>query len=64
LLEQELGAALGRAWHERAAGEPKGYRNGTRERQLQGSFDPVELSVPRAQAWCRDRAVVLRRWVT
>ncbi len=34
LLEQELAAALGRARHERAAGEPKGYRNGTRERQL------------------------------
>ena len=49
LLEQELAAALGRARHERAAGEPKGYRNGTRERQLLGSFGPVELSVPRAR---------------
>ncbi len=41
LLERELTAALGRARHERADGEPKGYRNGTRERQLLGSFDPV-----------------------
>ena len=49
LLEQELAAALGRARHERAAGEPKGYRNGTRERQLLGSFGPIELSVPRAR---------------
>jgi transposase-like protein len=49
LLEQELTAALGRARHERAAGEAKGYRNGTRERQLLGSFGPVEVEVPRAR---------------
>ena len=49
LLEQELTAALGRPRHERAAGEPRGYRNGTRERQLLGSFGPVELEVPRAR---------------
>ena len=41
LLEQELTAALGRTRHERAEGEPAGYRNGTRERQLLGSFGPV-----------------------
>lgn len=49
LLEQELTAALGRTPHERAEGDLKGYRNGTRERQLLGSFGPVELSVPRAR---------------
>ena len=49
LLEQELATALGRTRHERADGEPKGYRNGTRERQLLGSFGPVTLSVPRAR---------------
>jgi transposase-like protein len=49
LLEQELTAALGRSRHERVAGEPKSYRNGTRERQLLGSFGPVEISVPRAR---------------
>jgi len=49
LLEQELTAALGRGKSERAAGEPKGYRNGTRERQLLGSFGPVEVEVPRAR---------------
>ncbi len=49
LLEQELAATLGRARHGRAKGEPVGYRNGTRERQLLGSFGPVKLSVPRAR---------------
>ena len=52
LLEEELTAALGgRAKHERAAAEegPKSYRNGTRERQLLGSFGPVRLDVPRAR---------------
>ncbi len=50
LLEQELTAALdGRAKHERAAEQPKGYRNGTRQRQLTGSFGAVRLSVPRAR---------------
>jgi len=54
LLEQELTAALGRGKSERAAGEPKGYRNGTRERQLLGSFGPVEVEVPRARMAAAD----------
>jgi putative transposase len=49
LLEQELTQALGRARHERTSAERKGYRNGTRERQLLGSFGPVQISVPRAR---------------
>ncbi len=50
LLEQELTAALGgRLKHERAAEPPKGYRNGTRERELTGSFGAVPLSIPRAR---------------
>ena len=49
LLEQELTQALGRARHERAAAEPNGYRNGTRERQLLGSFGSVLIDVPRAR---------------
>ncbi len=49
LIGQELDAALGRGCYERDAEAPKGYRNGTRERQLLGSFGPVELSVPRAR---------------
>ena len=48
LLEQELTQALGRSRHERAAAEPNGYRNRTRERRLLGSFGPVQISVPRA----------------
>jgi len=54
LLEQELTAALGRGKSERAVGEPKGYRNGTRERQLLGSFGPVEVEVPRARMAAAD----------
>jgi putative transposase len=42
-------AALGRARHERAPERPKGYRHGTRERQLTGSFGPIHLGVPRAR---------------
>lgn len=49
LLEQELTTVLGRTRHERAEGEPAGYRNGARKRQLLGSFGPVEISVPRAR---------------
>ncbi len=49
LIGQELEAALGRGRYERDVEAPKGYRNGTRERQLLGSFGPVELSVPRAR---------------
>ena len=48
LIEQELAAALGRGRYERGA-VPKGWRNGTRERQLIGSFGPVAISVPRAR---------------
>jgi len=50
LLEQELTAALGgRSKHERVVEHHQGYRNGTRERQLTGSFGTVPLSVPRAR---------------
>jgi transposase-like protein len=49
LFEEALTAALGRSRCERAGGAPGGYRNGTRERQLLGSFGPVQVSVPRAR---------------
>src|SRR5689334_3329636 len=49
LFEEELTAALGRERYERAVGAPRGYRNGTRERHLLGSFGPVQVSVPRAR---------------
>src|ERR1044072_6190494 len=41
--------ALGRGRCERSVGAPRGYRNGTRERHLLGSFGPVQVSVPRAR---------------
>ncbi len=49
LIGQELETALGRGRYERGVEEPKGYRNGRRERQLLGSFGPVQISVPRAR---------------
>ena len=55
LLEQELKAALGRGRSERAMGEPKGYRNGTRARQLLGSFRP-------GRDRCAAGPDVRRRW--
>jgi putative transposase len=60
LLEQELTAALGRDRCERAVGGAKGYRNGTRARQLLGSFGPVEVSVPRARMAAADGGT--REW--
>src|ERR671938_488717 len=60
LLEQELTAALGRARCERAVGGAKGYRNGTRARQLLGSFGPVEVEVPRARMATADGGT--REW--
>ncbi|HMW53965.1 MAG TPA: IS256 family transposase [Rhodocyclaceae bacterium] len=49
LLEEELSDALGRGRHQRATSGPKSYRNGTRARQLLGSFGPVRIDVPRAR---------------
>jgi transposase-like protein len=60
LLEQELTAAPGRERCERAVGGAKGYRNGTRARQLLGSFGPVEVSVPRARMAAADGGT--REW--
>src|SRR3954471_18475389 len=60
LLEQELTAALGRDRCERAVGGAKGYRNGTRARQLLGSFGPAEVSVPRARMVAGDGST--REW--
>jgi putative transposase len=60
MLEQELTAVLGRGRCERAADTPKGYRNGTRERRLLGSFGPVEVEVPRARMAAADGGT--REW--
>ncbi len=45
LVEQEATAALGRGRYQR--GTRTGYRNGTRQRGLLGTFGPVELTLPR-----------------
>jgi transposase-like protein len=45
LVEQEATAALGRGRYQR--GTRAGYRNGTRQRGLLGTFGPVELTLPR-----------------
>src|SRR3954464_12290792 len=59
-FEEELTAALGRGRRERAVGAAEGYRNGTRARQLLGSFGPAEVSVPRARMVAGDGST--REW--
>lgn len=49
LLEDELSAALGRSRYRRGAETAGGYRHGTRQRQLLGTFGPVTITVPRAR---------------
>jgi putative transposase len=59
LLEEEVAAALQRGRYERAAGAA-GYRNGHRDRQLVGTFGPVNVSVPRARV--RTATGALEEW--
>jgi transposase-like protein len=59
MVEQELATALGRERYARSAGG-KGYRNGTRERQLTGSFGAVAISVPRGRLAAEDGGT--REW--
>jgi putative transposase len=67
LIEEELAAALGRGRYERRrhdddapgveasdAAPLSGHRHGHRERQLIGSFGPVEIAVPRARVGTAD----------
>ncbi len=49
LLEEELTATLGRARYRRNGEGAGGYRHGTRQRQLLGSFGPLDITVPRAR---------------
>ena len=48
LLEEELAAALGRGRYQRGP-TAKGWRNGHRQRQLNTTFGPTVLAVPRAR---------------
>jgi transposase-like protein len=59
MVEQELAAALGRERYARSAGS-KGSRNGTRERQLTGSFGAVAIRVPWARLTADDGGT--REW--
>ncbi len=67
MIEQELAAALGRERYARGA-DNEGFRNGTRERQLTGSFGAVNIQVPRARLTTDDggtrewRSAVLPRY--
>ena len=49
ILEEELGAALGRARYERTDEGPRGWRNGHRDRRVIGTFGPETVRVPRAR---------------
>ncbi|MGB8433180.1 MAG: IS256 family transposase [Burkholderiales bacterium] len=49
ILEEELGAALGRGRYERPSDGAKGHRNGHRERQVIGTFGAETVKVPRAR---------------
>lgn len=54
VIEEAPDAFLGRCRYDRVTGKPTGYRNGCRERQLIGSFEPETISVPRARAINKD----------
>ena len=67
LIEEELAAALGRGRYERRRHDGdtvgveasdavplSGHRHGHRERQLIGSFGPLEITVPRARVGTAD----------
>ena len=49
MLKEEPTAALGRARYRRDGEAAGGYRHGTRQRQLLGSFGPLDIRVPRAR---------------
>jgi len=60
ILEEELGAALGRGRYERPAEGARGQRNGHRERQVIGTFGSETVKVPRARMI--DDAGQAREW--
>ncbi len=48
LVEEEVQGALGGRERYRRNGQPKGYRNGHRQRQLVGTFGALTVSLPRS----------------
>ena len=60
VFQEELDSFLGRLRYRRGDGTVKGYRNGTRARQITGSFGTQTISVPRARIEEEDGKV--REW--
>jgi putative transposase len=60
VFEEELDGFLGRLRYGRATGAVKGYRNGSRERQITGTFGTETVSVPRARI--EDEAGKVSEW--
>ena len=54
MVEEEAQAALGGRKRYQRNGQPKGYRNGHRQRQLVGTFGAVTVSLPRARLFDGD----------
>ena len=49
VFNEELKGFLGRLRYGRTAGAVKGYRHGSRDRQITGTFGTETISVPRAR---------------
>ena len=57
VFEEELDGFLGRLRYSRESGAAKGYRHGTRGRQITGTFGTETVSVPRARVEGEDGKV-------
>ena len=57
VFEEELDGFLGRLRYSRESGGAKGYRHGTRERRITGTFGTETVSVPRARVEDEDGKV-------
>jgi transposase-like protein len=60
VFNEELNGFLGRLRYGRTAGAAKGYRHGSRDRQLTGTFGTETISVPRARV--EDEAGKVSEW--
>lgn len=60
VFQEELDSFLGRLRYRRGGSAVKGYRNGTRDRQITGTFGTETISVPRARIEEEDGKV--REW--
>ena len=60
VFDEELNGFLGRLRYGRTAGAVKGYRHGSRDRQITGTFGTETISVPRARV--EDEAGKVSEW--